>query len=156
MKLIKIFYLIVGKVGKKMKTSKKGNVQIVFLTLVIILILFLLSISYILYFQINSCIYGIKQDIFYIVQNLYLSLNSDELKMYNYVVDKAKMKEKVETLIKTNYDNVEIENLIYDEDNNYVILDIKITIKPVALSKKIGYLKLRLREKVKLKMMEVE
>jgi hypothetical protein len=140
----------------KNKTNKKGNIEILFLTLVIFFLMVVFSVLYILYVQINTFVYPIKQDLFYIVQNAYLSLNKDELSYYNYDIDEYVLNDKVAQVIKLNYDDVNLESLKYNKNTKNVEVIVNIKIKPIVLSNKIGNITLKVKDNIKLKMMEVK
>ncbi len=139
------------------RNFKKGNIEITFLTILIFAFIVILMVVYVIYVQINTMVYPIKQDLFYIVQNAYLSMNKDELAYYVYNVDNNLLKEKVEEIIKFNYPNKDIcvKNIYYDTNNNEVNIKLEYKLKPLLLEDLIGDIDLTLNEKVKLKMMEV-
>lgn len=142
--------------NKKTKTNKKGNIEILFLTLIVFFLIVIFSVLYILYVQINTFVYPIKQDLFYIVQNAYLSLNKDELSYYNYDIDEDVLNDKVAQIINLNYDNVNLVSLKYNKITRNVDIIVNIKIKPVVLSNKIGDINLKVKDNIKLKMMEVK
>lgn len=142
--------------SSKNKTNKKGNVEILFLTLIVFFLMVVFSVLYILYVQINTFVYPIKQDLFYIVQNAYLSLNKDELSYYNYDIDEYVLNDKVAQIIKLNYDDVNLESLRYNKNTKNVEVIVNIKIKSIVLSNKIGNINLKVKDNIKLKMMEVK
>ena len=58
---------------------KKGNIEVTFLSMIFVFLIIVLMIVYFLHMQINLQIYPIKQDIFYIVQNSYFSMDINDL-----------------------------------------------------------------------------
>lgn len=138
------------------KNYKKGNIEILFLTVLIFCIIIIISITYILYIQINTFVYPIKQDLFYIVQNSYMSLNKEKLSYYEYDINQEILNEKVSKIIKLNYNNVDLEYLKYNKESGNVEIVVVVEIKPFVLSSQIGNIKLKIKDNIKLKMMEVE
>lgn len=140
-----------------MNKNKKGNIEIIFLTCFILATFIILSSIYILYVQINSIIYPIKQDIFYIVQNAYFSINKDKLAYYVYSVDEKILKSKIEELIKLNYPNknIEISEISYNNDKNTVDIELTLKMDPLILKEKINKISINIKDSIKLKMMEV-
>lgn len=138
--------------------SKRGNVEIIFLTIFVVILLIILSATYICYLQINSIIYPIKQDLFYIVQNSYFSLDKEELSYSNYEINEVELRMKIDRIISLNYPNknVKIENVSFNKLTETVDIEIEIILRPIILSNKIGSLKIFMVDKIKLKNMEVK
>lgn len=137
--------------------SKKGSVEIIILTLTIIFMFIILTITFLLYIQINSCVYNVKSDLFYISQNAVLAVNYDELAYSNYEINDEKLKEKIATLLHLNYPNYNfnVNEIKYECLSNSVLIDIDLHIKPIALRNIIGDITLKIKDNVKLKLMEV-
>ncbi len=138
-----------------MNKRKKGSVEIIALCVMMLILIIIFISIYLLYLQINTYVYPIKEDIYYIVQNSFLSLSKEELAYSNYFVDEELMFKKVDTILKLNHKEAELKSLKYNVDNNYVDVEIVINIKPVIMYKKIGNIKLKLNDRVKIKLMEV-
>lgn len=138
--------------------NKKGSIVLIFLSLTFIIFIIFFSIIYILYIQINIQTYKVKQDIFYIVQNAYISLNQDNLQYYNYKINSDILNQKIASIIKLNYakENVVIKELKYNEKNNKVHIELILKVKPLAFLEVIKEANIILKEDVKLKNMEVK
>lgn len=135
---------------------KKGNIEVFFITILFMIMIISISVMYILYIQINTYIYPIKQDVFYIVQNSYMSLNKEKLSYYEYDVDAEELNQRIKNLIELNYDNVEIEKINYNGDLNKIEVTVLVNFKPVLLTNQIGNINLKINDTIKLKMMEVK
>lgn len=137
---------------------KRGSIEIFILSIGIMIMCIILTAVFLLYIQINSCIYNVKSDLFYIAQNAYIAVNRDELIYSNYVIDNNLLEEKITYLLRQNYPNynIKINKINYDYLNNNIDLDINLLVEPLVLNKLIGKLNLNIKEKVKLKLMEVK
>lgn len=124
-----------------------------------ILIIFMLTLSfgiYLLYTQITSYVIPPMQDIFYIVQNSYFSLNKDDLSYNMYTVDSNILRNKVENILKKNYSYCSLDDINFDKNQKKVYVKINIKIEPVFLKNYIGNINLKYKDVVKLKNMEVK
>lgn len=135
--------------------KKSGHVEIIFLMLFITIIIVLVFSIYILYTQIVTNITPIKQDLFYIVQNSYLSLNKNDLEYNEYSIDNSTLEERVGKVLENNHSNCKLESISYDINSNIVHVRIVINIEPIILNNYIGNLQLFIEDDIKLKMMEV-
>lgn len=135
--------------------NKRGNIEVIFLVVIFLIFIVILMIIYFLYMQINIQIFPLKQDIFFIVQNAYFSINMEELAYNNYLVDEVILKNKIQNLISINYNNVFIEKLSYDKYVNKVKINLKVDIYPIILEKFIGKFSVNIYDEVKLKTMDV-
>lgn len=134
---------------------KKGNIEVTFLSMIFVFLIIVLMIVYFLHMQINLQIYPIKQDIFYIVQNSYFSMDINELAFNNYVVDEKILKEKIQNLINIDYDNVVIEQLEFDKNIKKVKIKLKVSVSPIILKNYIGDINIMVYDEIKLKTMDV-
>ena len=134
---------------------KKGNIEVTFLSMIFVFLIIVLMTVYFLHMQINLQIYPIKQDIFYIVQNSYFSMDINELAFNNYVVDEKILKEKIQNLININYDNVVIEQLEFDKNIKKVKIKLKVSVSPIILKNYIGDINIIIYDEIKLKTMNV-
>ncbi len=134
---------------------KKGNIEVTFLSMIFVFLIIVLMTVYFLHMQINLQIYPIKQDIFYIVQNSYFSMDINELAFNNYVVDEKILKEKIQNLININYDNVVIEQLEFDKNIKKVKIKLKVSVSPIILKNYIGDINIMVYDEIKLKTMDV-
>lgn len=134
---------------------KKGNIEVTFLSMIFVFLIIVLMTVYFLHMQINLQIYPIKQDIFYIVQNSYFSMDINELAFNNYVVDEKILKEKIQNLININYDNVVIEQLEFDKSIKKVKIKLKVSVSPIILKNYIGDINIMVYDEIKLKTMDV-
>ncbi len=137
--------------------KKRGSLEISVLTLVILIFVLIMFCIYVLYIQINCYIYPIKQDLFYIVQNSYFSLDKSNLKYYNYVIDETDMYYNIQNILTLNYNGkVNLNSISYDEGTNYVNISVEVRVTPLVLSDIIGdKFTLIIQDRIKLKMMEV-
>jgi hypothetical protein len=138
--------------------SKKGSVEIFILSITVIIMFIILTIIFLLYIQMNSCIFTIKSDLFYIAQNAYLAADYEELAYSNYEIDDQILEEKIVQLLELNHPNYkfDVNKIEYDHINKKVIIDIILLIKPIVLGNVIEDFSLNIKENVKLKLMEVE
>ena len=134
---------------------KKCNIEVTFLSMIFVFLIIVLMTVYFLHMQINLQIYPIKQDIFYIVQNSYFSMDINELAFNNYVVDEKILKEKIQNLININYDNVVIEQLEFDKNIKKVKIKLKVSVSPIILKNYIGDINIMVYDEIKLKTMDV-
>ena len=134
---------------------KKGNIEVTFLSMIFVFLIIVLMTVYFLHMQINLQIYPIKQDIFYIVQNSYFSMDINELAFNNYVVDEKILKEKIQNFININYDNVVIEQLEFDKNIKKVKIKLKVSVSPIILKNYIGDINIIIYDEIKLKTMDV-
>ena len=137
--------------------NKRGSIEIFILSITIIFMVIILTITFLLYIQINSCIYNVKTDLFYIAQNAILAVNYDELAYSNYEINDEMLKEKITTLLHLNYPNYNfnVNEIRYEHLTSSVLIDINLQIKPIALRNLIGDITLKIKDNVKLKLMEV-
>lgn len=139
-----------------LNNKKRGNIQIIILAIFIVIIIIIIFTMVMLNIQINSIIYPIKQDIFYIAQNSLLAMERNDLSLYSYNVDISELKDIVERLVSQNYNNVTVENVNYDIVTNYLYIDLIVKIKPIILNINSNrYFNIRFNEKVKIKLMDV-
>lgn len=134
---------------------KKGNIEVTFLSMIFVFLIIVLMTVYFLHMQINLQIYPIKQDVFYIVQNSYFSMDINELAFNNYIVDEKILKEKIQNLININYDNVVIEQLEFDKNIKKVKIKLKVSVSPIILKNYIGDINIMVYDEIKLKTMDV-
>lgn len=144
-------------IGLKM-IKNKGSIEIIILTLTIIIMLIMLVIIFLLQIQINSCIYSVKSDLFYIAQNAYIAADHSELVYSNYVIDDKILKEKIAQILKLNYPKYEfiINEIKYQYTDKSIVIDINLLINPIILSRVIGNININIKDNVKLKLMEVK
>lgn len=135
---------------------KKGSIETFFMAILFIVMIISMSVIYILYIQINTYVYPIKQDIFYIVQNAYISLNKEKLSYYEYDINEFELNERITELMNLNHNNVNVEKIEYNENSNEVEIIVLVNFKPILLTNQIGNVKLKIKDTIKLKMMEVE
>lgn len=133
----------------------KGNIEIVFVVIAAGILIVIISAIYLLASQINISVLPIKQDLFYIVQNAYLSLDNKELEYSSYYVDESILMDKIQILLMKNHENINIESLAYDSNSNKVNIKLKAKIKPVIMSGIIGEIDIYIYDKIKVKLMDV-
>lgn len=138
--------------------NKKGNGIIIVMIFIFLLFFILSMISfYILHFELNLIIDKVKQDVFYIVQNAFFSINKSDFKYYSYGIDEIVMKQRINSLINLNYnDKVKINSIKYDYVKNTVYIKYEIEFDSVVFRNAIGNKKITLEDNIKLKSMEVK
>lgn len=136
--------------------KNKGSIEIIFLLVILIVLLILTFCVYILYIQITTYIVPIKQDIFYIVQNAYFSLNNECLEYNDYEVDNNNLKSRVSEILLINYPESKLEKIYYNSQENTVDIEMSVVVEPMILKNYIGNIKLKIKDTIKLKMMEVK
>lgn len=138
-----------------MITKKKGGIELIIVSMMVtILIIFVVSIC-LLYIQINTYVYPIKEDIYYIVQNSFVVINKYELAYGDYVFDDKLMFEKVDLLISLNHKEAKLLKLNYNKNTNYVDVEVNLKVKPIILQNLLGEIDLKLKDRVKVKLMDV-
>ncbi|MBR6688652.1 MAG: hypothetical protein IKL68_01385 [Clostridia bacterium] len=118
---------------------KKGIINICFMFFGMVMI-FVLTFTYILYFQVGNITNNIKQELYYTLMNGKLELNKEELSYSNFNIDKIKLENRLQkwsedvkkTLI--NVDKVEIEELLTNIvlDKAILKVKIKVTFRPLV------------------------
>lgn len=138
--------------------KRSGNVQVFLLAIIMIILFVILTAIFLLYIQINSSIFGIKNDMFYIAQNAYIAMDYEKLAYSCYEVDQDILKNKITQLLNLNYPNYTliVNEIYYDYNCNSVHIDINIILKPIALKSIIGDISINVKDNIKLKLMEVK
>lgn len=140
------------------KYKKSGSINIIIVFILVSILITIFINVYVAYQQVNTMISPVKMDMFYIVQNVIISFNSNELMYYQYKVDNSKLKTKVEEIIKHNYnDRVNIKNLEYDMLKNQVKVEYTISFEPVVFVNLLGKrVELKFTDYIKIKNMEIK
>lgn len=138
--------------------NNKGNAYILFITITFSITILFFLIIFMLFMQINNQVYKLKQDVFYIVQNSYFSLNQESFSYSDYIIDNKELFEKVNYIMqKNNPDgNVKIISMYYDYKKNKVNISYALKLKPVVLGDIIKDININFNDDIKLKGMEVE
>lgn len=138
--------------------SRRGSVEVFILAITVLTMFIILTTIFLLYVQINSCISNVKSDLFYITQNAYLAADYQELAYANYKINESILQEKIILLLQLNHPNydISINEIKYEYESNSVLIDINLLVKPIVLKRLIGNISLKLKENVKLKLMEVK
>ena len=134
---------------------KRGGIEIIFIQFIIIFMLIFMFCIYMVYTQVLTYVIPPKQDLFYIVQNAYFSLNKEELEYGKYIAKESLLSQKVEEILKYNYDYCDLNYIEYDSKRNIVKVEIFVNIDPIILKGKIKNLKIKIKEDIKIKMMDV-
>ncbi len=137
---------------KQLRLTRNGNVLIISMYITFLIFILIFSMLAILYMQINTQIIAIKEDIYYIVQNVVSTNYYDSLSYYEISIDYNDLKDKVNLRLKEKYNFVSIDEIYYD--NNYFILKAKMEFKPIILSKYIKDNNIVFSEKIKFRFME--
>jgi hypothetical protein len=117
---------------------KNGIINISFMLFGIIII-FVLTYMYVLYFQVGSISKNIKSELYYILMECKLELSKDDLAYANFKMDKSKIETRIykwaENTRKSqiNVKNIEIEELLTNimQDRVTLKVKLKITFSPV-------------------------
>ena len=138
--------------------NKKGNITIMCLGFLLIIIIFFVFNIYVAYIQVSTLIEPVKQDIFYIVQNSFFSLNKNELKYDKYNVNQSELYEKINNLVTLNYKNqVKINSINYDYNLNKVNISYTVYFYPIVFKEVLGQkVEVKFFDNIKLKNMEVK
>ena len=138
--------------------NNKGNAYILFITITFSITILFFLIIFMLFMQINNQVYKLKQDVLYIVQNSYFSLNQESFSYSDYIIDNKELFEKVNYIMqKNNPDgNVKIISMYYDYKKNKVNISYTLKLKPVVLGDIIKDININFNDDIKLKGMEVE
>ena len=136
--------------------NKKGSIEIIFLFIIVTILIIITFCIYILYIQITTQVTPIKQDMFYIVQNAYFSLNKESLEYNDYKIDNYKLYNKVNDILISNHPEVTLEKIYYYSIENCVYVEITVIVKPIVFKDYIGNIKLKIKDTIKLKMMDVK
>ncbi len=138
--------------------SKKGSIELYILAITVIIFSIILISIFLLYIQINSCIYNVKSDLFYIAQNAYIGADYVELAYSNYEIDDKVLKETITKLLVLNHPNYKfvINEIKYEHLSRNVLIDINLIVEPIILNNLIENISLNIKDSVKLKLMEVK
>lgn len=136
--------------------NKKGNSLILITFFIFFIVIFCIILLFITStFQVWVNTSKIKSDLFYIVNNSYITFNNKELSYNNYVVNREYMKFNIEKLLNSNTsNNVIVEQLNYTNNNVYV--KVKTRFKPLLKINNNEYIYITIEDNIKLKMLEVE
>ncbi|MCX8075068.1 MAG: hypothetical protein N2749_05730 [Clostridia bacterium] len=137
--------------------KKRANIEIIVIFLSFFMCIVILTMSYLLYVCINKVVYPIKQDIFYIVQNAFLSLNREDLEYSKYSVNEQLLTQKITELLKLNYPKYDIntQKIKYNYNTNVVEIEIKFKLNTPVIIKNKSIFYISIKDSVKLKNMEV-
>lgn len=140
---------------KKRQHCKNGNIIIAYSLAVFLVIIILFCIS-ILYVQIDIKLKNVNKNLPVIVQNVAV-LNCDKaaIKNFYYEFDMGKLKEDLSLSLKTNYNNVQLEDIYYDYDTNNFVVKLEVKIEPILNIKGIEIINVHIVDEVKFKVMEV-
>ena len=83
--------------------NKNGNIMLVFLPIAGVLIIIILTSLIFLYIQISVQIYGIKSNIFYLVQSSIINEDFQKMAYRDYSLDTSNILENLNTLLQRNY-----------------------------------------------------
>lgn len=136
--------------------GKRGNIYIISVSLFIVVLVFLTFTILMLNIQINSKIYSVKQDLFYMVQNSLLSLNNNDLALSYYDIDQQKLFDRISIIINKNYNGtVTLDKVVYNKVQNKVYIEVILKLKPIVFENRIKEVKLKIKDEVKLKLLEI-
>ncbi|MBR6613990.1 MAG: hypothetical protein IKK84_04410 [Clostridia bacterium] len=117
---------------------KKGIINICLMFFGIIII-FILTFTYILYFQVGTITKNIKEDLYYTLMNGILDLDKEELSYAKYSIDNFSLEKRLnkwaeETAKRElNVQNIEIEEIVTDmlSDRAKIKVNLKVTFIPL-------------------------
>lgn len=126
--------------------NKAGIINI-YITFLGIMLILLLTMVYMIYFQVGIIKNNVKEELFYALMNGQVALNKEELALNSYVINKDKLEENLNLWVKEtakskiNVNEIKINELLTNTSNNKVTLKIELLIyfKPIVkLSDKVA------------------
>lgn len=138
---------------------KKGLINICFMFFGIVII-FLLTFTYMLYFQVGNITKNIKSELYYELMNGKLELDKDDLSYADFNIDKIglenRLKEWTENIKEKqiNLDKIEIEELLTNITSDRTTLSVKLKVTFVPLIKIRDKLSFYIHDEIDLKLLE--
>lgn len=118
---------------KRYKLSKRGN-ALISVGLIVLIIIF--AITFLVYYQVNTIIETVRQDLFYVANNAILSFDLKDLSYKQYTVNENKTKQVIEEILNRNYSStngsitkIEITNLKIIENKDKVEVNMSVKVK---------------------------
>ena len=136
------------------KFEKKGSILIFSIYLGILIIILLISFLIILYIQLNTQILVLKEDIYYIVQDVISNKYFYDFSYFEFNIDNERIKNDINDVLNERNVTAKILNIVYDKKENVFLLDMKMLIKPIVFEDYIKEYKYNIKEKIKFKIME--
>lgn len=137
------------------KKTSGNSLMLLIISIFFIILFFMLFFFLILSFQIWFYTSKVKSDLFYIVNNSYISFDNQELAYNNYILDLEDMKYNIEKLLESNLDtNITIEEIEYENTNLFI--KVKVGFEPVIKLNDMEYIFLTIEDNIKLEMLGVE
>jgi len=112
----------------------KYGITNIWLTFLGVAMILLLTIIYMLYFQVGVIKNSVKEEIYYALMNGQVSLDKEELAFGSYIIDKNKLGEILNLWIKetantkVNVNEIKINELLTNTSNNNVTLKIELVV----------------------------
>lgn len=120
------------------KNRKNGNV---FISIGILILIMIVAISMLLYYQVNIIAESIRKDLFYAANTAILAFNTEELSYRRYNINKEKTKQIMQEILNENYTkprssiaNIKILylDIKHTEDNANIAVEIEVAFKAVV------------------------
>lgn len=115
------------------RRAKQGNV---FIFVGIVVLMIILFVTFIVYYQVNIIAESIRKDLFYASKDAILAFNIQELSYGKYMVDTNKSKEVIEYILNKNYvsDNssvtkIKIMDIKINTTTSDVVIKVEIKVK---------------------------
>ena len=137
-----------------LKFKNKGSILIFSIYLGMLIIILLISFLIILYIQSNMQVFTLKEDIYYIFQDVISYEYFDDFSYFEFDIDNQKLKNDINDVLKERNVNAKVLNMIYDKKENVFLLDIELSRKSIIYENYIKDYKCNIKEKIKFKIME--
>ena len=108
----------------------------------------------VLYIQLNTQILVLKEDIYYIVQDVISNKYFYDFSYFEFNIDNERIKNDINDVLNERNVTAKILNIVYDKKENVFLLDMKMLIKPIVFEDYIKEYKYNIKEKIKFKIME--
>lgn len=134
---------------------KRGGMELMiiyFNALLIFFVLIFFSI-FVLQFEMNKKVDMVREDLHYMISNMMIGFDEEELSYYHFVVDEIKMKYYLQQLLNANYENVFLEHFQYHKETYEFEIALTIQLYTNLLQKKN---KVSIVEKIKIEPMKFE
>ena len=138
---------------------KRGIISICFMFFGIILI-FVLTFTYMIYFQVGNITKNVKSELYYALMNSRLELDKEELSYSNFNIDKLKLADRLNEWkedIKNNLiqvERIDIEELLTNIVIDKAIIKVKLKITFVPLVKVRDKLSFYIEDEISIKLLE--
>lgn len=138
---------------------KRGIISICFMFFGIILI-FVLTFTYMIYFQVGNITKNVKSELYYALMNSRVELDKEELSYSNFNIDKLKLADRLNEWkedIKNNLiqvERIDIEELLTNIVIDKAIIKVKLKVTFVPLVKVRDKLSFYIEDEISIKLLE--